>query len=77
LPALELSVVSPFYNESENLPSFINSLKQSLGKFDSNYELILVDDGSTDDSFNIAAELDVPNLTVIKLTKNFGHQKCA
>jgi dolichol-phosphate mannosyltransferase len=74
LPALELSVVSPFYNESENLPSFINSLKQSLGKFDSNYELILVDDGSTDDSFNIAAKLDVPNLTVIKLTKNFGHQ---
>jgi dolichol-phosphate mannosyltransferase len=74
LSDIELSIVSPFYNESENLLLFASKIKESLSTFESDYEVILIDDGSTDSSLEIASELDLPNLTTIKLTKNFGHQ---
>jgi len=43
-----LSIIIPFYNEKENLPLLINSLKEELKKIKIKYEIIFVDDGSND-----------------------------
>lgn len=74
MSVIELSVVSPFFNESDNLPIFLSSLEKELSFLKGNYEIILIDDGSSDDSFEIVAKLKIKNLTLVKLTKNFGHQ---
>lgn len=74
MSTFELSVVSPFFNEAENLPSFLEILEKELSVLTQNYEVILVDDGSSDNSYEIAKKHQIKNLTLIKLTKNFGHQ---
>src|SRR5690606_10263529 len=73
-PQLDLSVVVPVYNEEESLPQLIREVHEALDDEGLTYELILVDDGSTDRSFEVmraAAELDAA-LTVIRFRRNFG-----
>jgi glycosyltransferase involved in cell wall biosynthesis len=43
-----ISIIIPFYNERESLPFLINQLTESLKKLNRKWEIILVDDGSTD-----------------------------
>lgn len=74
MSAVELSVVSPFLNEAENLAQFLNELIDELEKLEITYEVILVDDGSADSSIQVVKEAEFPHITLIKLTKNFGHQ---
>lgn len=74
MSAIDLSVVSPFYNEAENLPHFLKELTNELEKLEITYEVILVDDGSTDSSVQVIKETKFPRITILKLTKNFGHQ---
>lgn len=73
---MHLTIISPFYNESENVHSFYGELQATLVNLDLDYELIFVDDGSDDDTLqqlqDIAKQDD--NLTVISLSRNFGHQ---
>lgn len=71
---LDLSVVVPVYNEEESLPQLIREVHEALDDEGLTYELILVDDGSTDRSFEVlrtAADLDAA-LTVIRFRRNFG-----
>lgn len=70
----ELSVVIPVYNEGENLNSLYNQLKSVLESLGKTYEIILVDDGSTDSSFSILKKLHGQdhNVKVIQLRRNFG-----
>jgi len=70
----ELSVVIPVYNEGENLNSLYSQLKSVLENLGKAYEIILVDDGSTDDSFLIMERLhgEDHNVKVIQLRRNFG-----
>lgn len=71
---LDLSLVVPVYNEEESLPQLIREVHEALDDEGLTYELILVDDGSTDRSFEVlrnAAELDAA-LTVIRFRRNFG-----
>jgi glycosyltransferase involved in cell wall biosynthesis len=71
---LDLSVVVPVHNEEENVPLLLEELKRVLGGTSLSYELVLVDDGSSDKSFELmaqAAEQD-PALTVIRFRRNFG-----
>ena len=71
---MRVSVVIPCYNEEESLPEL---LREAAGVFDSarlDAEVIVVDDGSTDDSFAraaAAAEQDA-RIKVIRLRRNFG-----
>ena len=69
-----LSVVSPFFNEAEGLAYFIDELYRELSRLTSTFEVILVDDGSTDSSYSIAVTSNRENLRVLRLVQNAGHQ---
>jgi dolichol-phosphate mannosyltransferase len=71
-----ISVVVPIYNEQDNLPELHRRLSEAAPTWDEPYELVFVDDGSRDRSFEMMAamvERD-PHLRVVKLSRNFGHQ---
>ena len=72
--APDLSVVVPLRNEAPNLRTLHQELTESLGKWGRPYELLLVDDGSTDDTFAILGELqrDDLHVRVVRLRRNFG-----
>ncbi|WP_331273126.1 glycosyltransferase family 2 protein [Motilibacter deserti] len=71
-----LSVVVPVYNEREVLPLFVERTRRALDGLGEAYELIAVDDGSTDGSREaLDAAADVwPQLRVLRLRRNAGHQ---
>jgi glycosyltransferase involved in cell wall biosynthesis len=73
---IEVSVVVPFKNECECLPLLIKRLQEVLTPLSVPYEIILVDDGSTDDSWNVLsgpAFRDVP-LRALSFSRNFGKE---
>jgi len=72
--AVDLSVVIPIKNESPNLVELHRELTDSLGPWGGTYELIFIDDGSSDDSFRILTRLasEDPHLRVIRFRRNFG-----
>lgn len=71
-----LSVVIPVFNEEDNLIPLYNRLMDVINKLNINYELIFVNDGSTDTSQNRLNELSHKDAHVkyIQLSRNFGHQ---
>ena len=70
----ELSIVIPVHNESPNIKDLYDELTQVLGQYGRSYELLVVDDGSTDDTFERLAVLQArdPRLRVIRFRRNFG-----
>jgi glycosyltransferase involved in cell wall biosynthesis len=71
---LDLSVVVPVYNEEESLPHLVAELHAALGPTGLSYELVLVDDGSSDQSYALLermAKLD-SGLHVVCFRRNFG-----
>lgn len=65
-----LSVVVPVYNEEENVSLLVERIEGALhGK---NFEIILVDDGSTDQTRQEVKKLNNPNVVLIELKKNYG-----
>jgi len=70
----DLSVVIPVFNEEGNLEELHQRLRQTLLALNKSYELILVDDGSRDQSLQIMRRLSEkdPNVAAITLTRNFG-----
>jgi glycosyltransferase involved in cell wall biosynthesis len=70
----ELSIVIPVRNEAPCLAELHSELTETLGSCGRSYEIIIVDDGSTDDSFKILATLQAvdPRLRVIRFRRNFG-----
>jgi glycosyltransferase involved in cell wall biosynthesis len=73
-PSLDISVVLPVYNEQDPLPSVIPELSAVLRGLDRSYEIIAVDDGSTDDTVGVLRRLQEqePNLRIIQFRRNFG-----
>lgn len=72
----EYSLVVPVYNEEETLPELLRRLGLLLEKMDGECEVILVDDGSSDRSYELMAatrETD-PRFKLLRLSRNFGHQ---
>jgi glycosyltransferase involved in cell wall biosynthesis len=69
-----LSVVAPVYNEQETLEPFVQRVIDALPEIE--FELVLVDDGSTDDSPAMLDRLesDEARVRVVTLSRNFGHQ---
>ena len=70
----ELSIVIPVYNESPNIARLYEELTVVLGEYGRSYEIILVDDGSKDDTFAQLAAFQArdPRLRVIRFRRNFG-----
>jgi len=70
----DISVVIPIRNEAPALKDLHREVTQTLAGWGRSYELIIVDDGSTDDSFEILAHLQAvdPRLRVIRFRRNFG-----
>jgi len=70
----KLSIVIPLLNEAESLPELHSWIYEVVTKNNLSYELILIDDGSTDTSWNIIEELALKdkNIKAIKFQKNYG-----
>jgi len=71
---MEISVVVPLYNEEESLPELVEWIDKVLKQYKLSYEVILVDDGSTDNSWNVIEELSekYPDIKGIKFRRNYG-----
>jgi len=71
---VDLSIVVPIYNEEENIPHLHERVTAAMAGADIDYELILVDDGSSDGSFPLLRELAErdPRVKVIRFRRNFG-----
>ena len=69
-----LSVVIPLYNEEKSLEELYNRTTLSLQSLSDSFELIFIDDGSTDNSFSVLKDLHKKDSRVkaIRLRKNFG-----
>lgn len=72
--ALDLSVVSPMFNEAEGIGRFLLELRGVLDASEREYEVIIVDDGSADDSIEQALSLGWAECRVVSLACNYGHQ---
>ncbi len=70
----ELSIVIPVRNESPNIKLLYDELTTTLVRSGRSYEIIVIDDGSTDDTFEQLASLQSrdPHLRVIRFRRNFG-----
>ena len=70
------SIVAPIYNEIDNLPELYRRVKEVMDSSGESWELILVDDGSTDGSTERIRELARMDKTVrpVIFARNFGHQ---
>jgi len=71
---MDISVVIPLYNEAESLPELNAWIDRVMKANNFSYEVIYVDDGSTDNSWEIIEELrkTAPNVCAIKFRRNYG-----
>lgn len=71
-----LSLIVPVFNEDKLIGELVKRIVSSVESFSSDYEVIFVDDGSTDDSLNslLLCQKKNSRLKILSLSKNFGHQ---
>jgi len=71
---MDLSIVIPLFNEDESLPELSAWIEKVMQANNFSYEIIMVDDGSTDDSWNVIGQLRLKNENIkgIKFQRNYG-----
>jgi dolichol-phosphate mannosyltransferase len=71
-----ISVVIPVCNEEASLPHLFMRLRAVLDSLGDSWEIIVVDDGSTDATYDVAVDLNALDARVklVRLSRNFGHQ---
>lgn len=77
LHLFDISIIIPVFNESENIPLLFQRLQESLDGCGYTYEIIFIDDGSTDNSLNILqaqrhSASKPENILIVQLSQNFG-----
>ncbi|MFD2572000.1 glycosyltransferase family 2 protein [Spirosoma soli] len=72
--SLQLTVLIPLYNEEESLPELHDWIVRVVTEHRFTYEILFVDDGSTDDSWSVVERLasDNPNVRGIRFNRNYG-----
>ena len=74
-PGLDLSIVIPVYNSAATLAKLLERLTQAVGAITQSYEIVLLDDGSRDDSWAVIQALRggySDHLVAIQLMRNYG-----
>jgi glycosyltransferase involved in cell wall biosynthesis len=71
---MDLSIIIPVLNEEENVKPLIAEIKAAVEPLSKRYEMVIVDDGSRDETFQVLAQIyrTDPHLRVIRLKRNFG-----
>src|SRR6476659_5774711 len=71
---MDISIVIPFLDESESLPELTEWIRNVVTKNNFSYEIIMIDDGSTDNSWQVVEELRNKNPCIkgIKFQRNYG-----
>ncbi len=71
---MELSIVVPVYNEEETVEPVAREVVSVVGTLKNKYEIIIVDDGSTDKTYSTLSALhhEDPRIKVLRLKRNFG-----
>ncbi len=71
---VEISIVIPLLNEAESLRPLMHQIREVMAAYGRSYQVIFIDDGSTDDSMQILEELHTahPEVTVIQFRRNFA-----
>lgn len=71
---MDLSVVVPLFNEQESVPLLYERITETVSSMDMDYEIVFVDDGSSDKTFHVAARIAAndTHLRVIKFRRNYG-----
>lgn len=71
-----VSIVAPCYNEAGNLPEFVRRVDEAMRAVPEAWELILVDDGSADRTWEVIQTIcaDRPQVIGLRLSRNFSHQ---
>jgi glycosyltransferase involved in cell wall biosynthesis len=71
---MDVSVVVPLYNEEESLPELTTWIRRVAEENNYSYEIVLIDDGSTDDSWQVIEKLsqENPHIKGIRFQRNYG-----
>lgn len=67
-----VSVIMPVYNEAENLKLLLPRLCETLERLDLRYDIVVVDDGSTDETASAVRSLAIPEVRLVHLRRNTG-----
>ena len=73
--SIKLSVVAPMFNEAEAIRLFCDALRSVLDGMAEEYEVIIVDDASTDESIEAVTQMAWDRCRVVPLNYNVGHQR--
>lgn len=71
-----VSVILPLYNEAANLRAFLSDVRAALDKTGHPFELVLIDDGSPDDTWKVISDeaRTFPAIRAVRLSRNFGKE---
>lgn len=67
-----VTVIIPVYNEEKNITVLYDQLNSVLSSLDESYEIIIIDDGSTDETVNKIRQTEDKNIKLIQFQRNFG-----
>ena len=70
----DISVVVPFFNEEDSIPELHGRLSKVAEGIDRTFELVFIDDGSSDDTWRVLCEIQAsdPRVRAVQLRRNFG-----
>ena len=71
---MDISIIVPLYNEEESLPELAAWIKRVMDEHNFTYEVVMVDDGSSDTSWSVVERLHAenPNIRGIRFRRNYG-----
>lgn len=72
--SLYLSCIVPAYNEDKNIVPFIRALNKQMHKYTDKFEIIIIDDGSYDETSHLTLKMRGQQTKLIKFSRNFGKE---